>query len=130
MKVLLDTMFVIAAFDDPSRLSEGFLRVLRHVGPSGVAAISVASLWEIGIKKAQGRLQMTDDLPAMLRRQPNVQVLPITSAHAWRTLALPRFKDHKDPFDRLIIAQALEENLTVITSDKAFARYSVKLITP
>lgn len=130
MKVLLDTMFVVAAFDDPARLSDGFLRVLRNVGPKGVAAVSVASLWEIAIKKAQGRLRMPDDLMAMLRHQPNVELLPITSAHAWRTLTLPRFKDHKDPFDRLIIAQALEENLTVVTSDMAFARYSVKLLTP
>lgn len=123
-------MFVIAAFDDPARLSEGFLRVLRDVGPKGVAAISVASLWEIAIKKAQGRLDTPDDLPGMLRRQPRVEVLSVTPTHAWRTLSLPRFKDHKDPFDRLIIAQALEENLTVVTSDTAFARYSVKLITP
>lgn len=130
MKLLLDTMYVLAAFGDSELTNERFLQRLGRLGPRAIATVSVASLWEIAIKKAQGRLTVPDDLPGRLRERPGVEVLPVTPAHAWRTLGLPRFKDHKDPFDRLIVAQALEENLTVVTSDRTFARYSVKMLTP
>lgn len=128
MALLFDTMMVVGAFG--AMLAPTARDTLRARGAAEGVVISTASLWEIAVKKALGKLDMPDDLPARIAVRPIIRLLPVTAAHAWRTLSLPRFKDHKDPFDRLIIAQALEENLTIVTSDAAFARYSVKILTP
>jgi len=90
--------------------------------------VSVASIWEIAIKSATGKLRAPADLPIRVAAHADFSILPITPMHTWRTHALPYFADHKDPFDRILIAQALEERLTVATPDPAFARYGVETI--
>jgi PIN domain nuclease of toxin-antitoxin system len=90
--------------------------------------VSIASYWEIAIKSAIGKLQAPDDLPDRLAQHADFTLLPITPAHAWRVRTLPLFPDHKDPFDRLLVAQALEEGLEIATPDPHFARYGVKVV--
>jgi len=125
MKVLLDTHTLLWALTDKSRLSERVQRLL----PQADTWLSVASLWEIQIKAHLGKIPLPK--PAgpylMSRLQLNgVRVLQITLDHVLRIELLP--DHHRDPFDRMLIAQSLEEHLPLVTSDRVFARYPVELI--
>jgi PIN domain nuclease of toxin-antitoxin system len=89
------------------------------------ALVSVASLWEIAIKASLGKLKTPEDLPARIA-QLGFELLPITTEHAWRVRQLPHH--HRDPFDRLLIAQAQIEGLPIVTADPAFTPYDVVVI--
>ena len=121
MKLLLDTQLLLWAAGQPERLSARAKRQLND--PGNELLFSAASLWEITIKTGLGR----DDFrvePRVLRRAllDNGYVeLPITSEHAVNVDALPPL--HKDPFDRLLLAQALVEGITLLTADEQLARY-------
>lgn len=82
----------------------------------------MASLWEIAIKSALGKLDAPDDLPERVQ-QLGFELLPIESQHVWRVRSLPHH--HGDPFDRLLIAQAVLERLPVVTADRAFEDYDI-----
>jgi PIN domain nuclease of toxin-antitoxin system len=90
-----------------------------------VVFVSAASVWEIAIKKATGRLDAPDDLLAAIEAN-NFDELPITAAHALAAGALP--VHHADPFDRMLIAQARSKDLTLATVDARFSPYDVKLL--
>lgn len=87
--------------------------------------VSTASLWEVSIKSALGKLNAPDDLPERIE-DLGFELLPITAEHAWRVRALPHH--HGDPFDRLLIAQAQTDSLPIITADPRFADYEVTVI--
>jgi PIN domain nuclease of toxin-antitoxin system len=91
--------------------------------------VSSASGWEIGIKHRLGRLpeatEVVHNLPSLLRRS-RMQVLPIALEHALAAGLLPG--PHRDPFDRMLIAQARLERLPIVTSDQVFARYGVNVV--
>jgi PIN domain nuclease of toxin-antitoxin system len=84
--------------------------------------VSTASAWEIAIKQSIGKLDVPTDLEAQLQHQ-GFEPLPITMAHALAAGSLP--KHHADPFDRMLIAQATIEGLTVVTRDSRFSLYGV-----
>ena len=121
MKLLLDTQLLLWAAGQPERLSSRARRQLRD--PDNELLFSAVSLWEITIKTSLGR----DDFrvePRVFRRAliDNGYVeLPITSEHAVNVDSLPPL--HKDPFDRLLVAQALVEGITLLTADAQLARY-------
>lgn len=121
MKLLLDTQLLLWAAGQPERLSPRARRQLKD--PENELLFSAASLWEITIKSGLGR----DDFrvePRVLRRgllDNGYVELPITSEHAVNVDTLPPL--HKDPFDRLLIAQALVEGITLLTADAQLARY-------
>ena len=87
--------------------------------------VSIASLWEIAIKKTLGKLAAPDDLPARVQ-ELGFELLPITTEHAWAVRDLPHH--HGDPFDRLLIAQARAEHLPILTADPAIAAYDVTVV--
>ncbi len=87
--------------------------------------ISIASLWEIAIKKALGKLEAPDDLHERVE-QLGFGLLQVAPEHAWHVRALPRH--HRDPFDRLLIAQAQVERLPILTADPAFDAYDVTVL--
>ena len=87
--------------------------------------VSAASVWEIAIKKAAGRLDAPDDLLEVLEAN-DFEELSMTSAHAMAAGELP--PHHADPFDRMLIAQSHAENLTVVTVDTRFIAYDVELL--
>jgi PIN domain nuclease of toxin-antitoxin system len=93
--------------------------------PANLVAVSAASAWEISIKKSLGKLMAPDDLEQQVRTGGFFE-LPISIGHATAAGALARH--HDDPFDRMLIAQALAEGLTVVTSDKRFRDYGVPLM--
>lgn len=121
MKWLLDTHLLLWAAGNPDRLSKQ-ARALLEV-PEHELLFSAASLWEITIKRGLGRADFQVD-PRLLRRgllDNGYNELPITSEHAVVVDALPPL--HKDPFDRLLIAQALVEGITLLTADEVVAQY-------
>ncbi len=100
---------------------KGVQAALTH--PRATVLVSAVSLWEVAIKASLGKLTAPDDLPAQLGRFA-FESLPITDAHAWAVRDLP--PHHSDPFDRLLIAQALVEGATLVSTDTAFDAYGVE----
>ena len=121
MKLLLDTQLLLWAAGQPERLSASARKQLRN--PRNELLFSAASIWEIAIKNTLGRSDFRVE-PRLLRRgllDNGYVELPITSQHAVGIDALPLL--HKDPFDRLLLAQALTEGITLLTSDEQLALY-------
>lgn len=121
MKLLLDTQLLLWAAGQPERLSASARKQLRN--PRNELLFSAASIWEIAIKNTLGRSDFRVE-PRLLRRgllDNGYVELPITSQHAVGIDALPLL--HKDPFDRLLLAQALTEGITLLTSDVQLALY-------
>jgi len=120
--VLLDTHLLLWAAGDPGRLSSKAQNLLGD--PTTELMFSTASIWEVVIKKALGRSDFRVD-PQQLRDgliQNGYSELEIRSEHALAVGSLPLI--HKDPFDRILIAQAQVENVTLLTTDDMVARYS------
>ena len=113
MRLLLDTHVVLWLLDDPRLVSPALLDTLRR---RPALVVSVASLWEIAIKRAKGKLRAPDDLPDRLA-QAGIELLPVSASHAWAVRAPTFGPAHKDPFDRLLYAQALIERMTFATRD-------------
>jgi PIN domain nuclease of toxin-antitoxin system len=126
MKSLLDTHTFIWWDSDPSKLSARALTVLGD--PSAVILLSVVSVWEILVKSHLGKLSLRLPLDQILAQQVanGVQILPVTLEHVLGLEALPDV--HKDPFDRLLIAQARVEGAILLSADGVFARYPVPVL--
>ena len=125
MRLLLDTVAFIWSVRTPERISRKALAALEK--QDAVRELSVLSLSEIAIKAAKGNLHFSreDVITGLAALQ--IHVLPYTIAHAFQLFGLPLH--HADPFDRHIIAQALAENVPIVTSDDAFRLYSgIKVI--
>ncbi len=125
MKLLLDTHTFIWWDSDPSKLSKRALELLTE--KDNLRLLSVVSLWEIQIKHQLGKLTLKKALAEIIALQQNncIEILPITIAHILALDSLPMY--HKDPFDRLLIAQTNIENAVLISCDSVFANYSVKV---
>jgi PIN domain nuclease of toxin-antitoxin system len=93
--------------------------------PANLIMVSAASAWEISIKKALGKFTAPDDIERQVR-DGGFTGLPISIAHGIAAGRLPRH--HDDPFDRMLIAQAFAEGLTIVTHDKRFADYNVPML--
>ena len=121
MKLLLDTRLLLWAAGQPERLSAATRALLED--PQNELLFSSASLWEVSIKRGLGRDDFRVD-PRLLRRgllDNGYSELPITSEHAISIDGLPPI--HKDPFDRMLVAQAMVEGITVLTADPRVAQY-------
>lgn len=122
MKLLLDTQILLWAAGQPERLSAATKKLLNN--PRNTLLFSAASLWEIAIKSTLGREDFRVE-PRLLRRgllDNGYAELPVTSQHAVSIDGLPPL--HKDPFDRLLLAQAHSEGITLLTGDAQLARYA------
>jgi PIN domain nuclease of toxin-antitoxin system len=125
VRLLLDTVAFVWSVRTPERISRKAMAALEKEG--AVRELSVLSLSEIAIKGAKGKLDFSKEAVATGLAHLEVRVLPYTAEHALRLFDLPLH--HTDPFDRQIIAQALAEDIPVVTSDEVFRRYSgVKVI--
>lgn len=125
MKILLDTHLLLWSAGQPERLSAMARALLDN--PENELLFSSASIWEVAIKRGLGREDFCVD-PRLLRRgllDNGYSELPITSEHAVLIDGLPAI--HKDPFDRILIAQAIAEGITLITSDPLMAQYSAPI---
>jgi PIN domain nuclease of toxin-antitoxin system len=123
LRLLIDSQVLLWHLLDDPRL--GPVPTGAIEAPGAEVHVSLASVWEIAIKSALGKLEAPDDLPAQIE-QLGFELLPITTEHVWCVRRLPHH--HRDPFDRLLIAQAEIEGLPIVTADPAFARYGVSVI--
>ncbi|HWP49701.1 MAG TPA: type II toxin-antitoxin system VapC family toxin [Candidatus Limnocylindrales bacterium] len=127
MKLLLDTHTFIWWDSEPSKLSPQALVLCQDRGNS--VLLSVASVWEMQIKLQLDKLRLTLPLAEMIESQQqtnNIEVLPITLTHVLTLGELP--SHHKDPFDRLLIAQAKVEGAVLVSKDPIFAMYSIQVL--
>jgi PIN domain nuclease of toxin-antitoxin system len=122
MSLLLDTHVVLWWLTDDPALSDDLKdRLDREPG----AYVSVATIWEVVIKQAIGKLQGPGDLPERVR-DSGFTPLPIGPGHATAAGRLPLL--HRDPFDRMLVAQAQCENLTLVTTDTNCQKYDVSIL--
>ena len=127
MNLLLDTHALLRFLGDDPRLQPATLKLLAD--PLNDVFVSAASAWEIAIKARLGKLPVPPNIAEWLPAQlvtNRLTPLPITIAHAAGVEHLPTH--HADPFDRLLIAQARAEDLALVTGDRQFERYEVRLI--
>ena len=126
MKLLLDTHTFIWWDSSPQKLSPKALALCQN--PENTLLVSVASIWEIQIKLQLGKLSLNLPLTEVIDSQQvtnNIELLPITIAHVLALNHLPTH--HKDPFDRLLIAQANIEDAVLVSCDSIFAQYPVNI---
>jgi len=127
VSLLLDTQVFLWWVNDDPRLGANARKALEDAGIQVV--FSSASAWEIAIKARLGRLHAPPDLTTFLTDQITIngfRVLPIELEHAARVRHLD--DHHRDPFDRLLVAQAILEGLTLVTSDAVIGRYPVNVL--
>ena len=121
MKLLLDTHLLLWAAGQPEKLSNAALTLIET--PENQLMFSAASLWEIAIKAGLGREDFVV-MPGLVRRgllDNGYEELPVSSVHAVALTGLPAI--HKDPFDRILVAQAQVEGIVLVTSDDTVSQY-------
>ena len=123
MNLILDTHIILWWLDNSDKLPEKYLRAIEN--SNNICFISSASIWEISIKSAIGKLEIPDNFTDILH-QEGFRELPVSWTHAAMVRKLPFH--HKDPFDRLIIAQSIIEDYTLLTVDKIIPEYEVKIL--
>ena len=127
MRVLLDTQVWLWMLGAPERLSRKARALV--VSQDNELLLSAASAWEIAIKHAVGRLQLPEapeEYIPPLMIQTAITPLAVNHRHALRVASLPAH--HRDPFDRILIAQAQIEELPILTADRTFRRYDVEVL--
>lgn len=127
MKLLLDTQCWLWWFAQPERLNEETITYIAD--ETNELWFSVAGIWEIGIKVAIGKLPLPEPPDSYLSSrmgQLGMRSLEITATHALRAAALPLH--HRDPFDRMLIAQAQIEEMILVSADSMFSQYDVSML--
>lgn len=127
MNLLLDTHTFIWWVDEPEKLSADALHALED--EQNHLLLSLVSVWEMQIKGQLGRMKLSLPLKDLIERQEQVNelgILPVTREHIFALESLPLH--HKDPFDRLLIAQSIIEKVTIVSVDPKLRAYSVSLL--
>jgi PIN domain nuclease of toxin-antitoxin system len=123
VRLLLDTHALLWALSKPDSLAPLARRRLEQA--ESTLFVSAVSAWEMEIKRALGKLDTPDDLPKQMQRHRMLE-LPVHLRHVERLRKLPPL--HRDPFDRLLVAQALADDLTIVTRDERILAYPVKCL--
>ncbi len=127
MRALLDSHAFLWWIGDDPRLSPGAREIIAEGGNE--IFFSAASAWELAIKSSLGRLRMPADFERFVTDQVNLNgfsMLPVQLSHALRVHGLP--PHHKDPFDRMLVAQAQVEEMPLVSRDRRLAGYGVRLV--
>lgn len=126
MKLLLDTHVFIWWSDEPEKLSDRSLEAFQNTENSLI--LSIASVWEMQIKIQLGKMRLNHTLSYLIENQQNInkiQILPVTVSHIYMLENLPMH--HRDPFDRLLICQAIEESLLLVSKDSVLSNYPINI---
>lgn len=127
MRLLIDTHAIFWSLEDPSRV--GTTAMTAMADPANDRLLSAATIWELAIKFGQGKIMLSLPYRQWMEKaitDLKLDLLPITVEYAGRQATLPQH--HKDPFDRLLIAQALIESIPIVSVDAAFDPYGVTRI--
>lgn len=122
-KILIDSHILLWWLSEPEKLKDKHISLIKET--TFDVTISIASLWEIQIKASLKKLTLPDNFKEVLDKN-FISTLSIRQKHLYQLLDLPFY--HKDPFDRLIISQAITEKIPIISYDSSFEKYSVELI--
>ena len=124
MRYLSDTHILTWSFENNVRLPQHFKEIIEDT--NNQLLVSIASLWEMAIKISNEKLDLTVSLSQLIKdlSSKNITILSISPLHVLEVEVLPFH--HKDPFDRIIIAQSLTENITLISVDSVFDNYAIK----
>ena len=123
MNLFLDTHVVLWWLDDNEALGTTAREAISD--SDNLVILSAAVIWEIRIKQAIGKLYIPPDFFEVINSQ-GFEMLPIIPAHAYAVGDLPEY--HRDPFDRILIAQAMLEGFTIVTHDAIFRKYPVRIL--
>jgi len=123
VRLLIDSRALLWWFEASPALSAVARAAMAD--PGNDVEVSIAALWELTIKTSTGKLTLPADIKTMVVGE-GFSILPITFAHLRRFGALPRL--HRDPFDRMMIAQALSDGMPIASCDRAFAAYGVQIV--
>ena len=124
MKLLLDTHILLWWLEDNKKLSKKCRSLIET--PDNLVFVSAASVWEVGVKKALGKIECPDNLVEEITAS-GFEELPLKFLHADKVEQLPLL--HKDPFDRMLIAQAITESMVLVSNDQQIVKYDqVKVI--
>ena len=123
MNLFLDTHVLLWWLDDNPLLSEQAKKLIADV--DNIIFVSAVVIWEIRVKEALGKLEIAPGFFNIVKQQ-GFEILSITAQHANKVGDIPMH--HRDPFDRMLIAQAIEESLTIVTHDRAFKAYEIPII--
>ncbi len=127
MKLLLDTHSLIWFFSGNSKLSETARMLMEDINHQKL--ISLVSVWEMAIKQSKGKLSLSLPVEDYINQKAELEdyeIIPINLNHLGLVSTLPFY--HNDPFDRLLIAQSVVENIPIITKDNAFSAYNIQII--
>lgn len=127
MRLLLDTHALVWWLTEHDRLSRRAFEAIRD--PANRVWVSAVSMWELAIKISLGKFPPIDDLELRIERalaKDEILALPVTMAHAFAVRDLPLH--HRDPFDRLLLAQAAREKLTLVSNDRLLRPYAAALL--
>lgn len=127
MKILLDTHVFLWAISDPDRLSSRAREVIKDA--RNEVLLSMASAWEIAVKSSLGKLSLPHSAVAFVQRQlgdHQIGILPLRLSHLSALEKLPWH--HRDPFDRILVAQCIDENASLVTVDRQLRRYEVEIL--
>ena len=127
MKYLLDTHILLWMVSSPEKLSKRHLKILSN--DASEVYISIASIWEMGIKISLKKLELSIELEKFVNEHilnNGLGILGLKKEHLFPLAHLPFH--HRDPFDRLLISQSLVDNLTILTADKIFKKYDITSI--
>ena len=126
MELLIDTHILIWFLEGNKSLSKPRRQIISD--SQNDVFVSIASLWEIAVKISLGKLTLAQPFADVIKQiaVQNIEVLPILPQHTLQVSVLPFH--HRDPFDRIIVAQSQSENLPIVTNDIEFSHYGVKLL--
>ncbi|MBZ9655869.1 type II toxin-antitoxin system VapC family toxin [Phyllobacterium lublinensis] len=128
MRLLLDTHIALWMVEGSDNLSAKVVEIAESA--ENILFVSVAAIWEITIKHAKGNLRLHPREARSAFHLAGLVELPVTGDHAEAVASLPQFADHADPFDRIMIGQALYEAMPLITADAKLWRYHPTLVVP
>nr|WP_255607260.1 type II toxin-antitoxin system VapC family toxin [Phyllobacterium sp. 2063] len=126
--MLLDTHIALWMVEGSDNLSAKVVEIAESA--ENILFVSVAAIWEITIKHAKGNLRLHPREARSAFHLAGLVELPVTGDHAEAVASLPQFADHADPFDRIMIGQALYEAMPLITADAKLWRYHPTLVVP
>jgi PIN domain nuclease of toxin-antitoxin system len=126
-KFIIDTHILLWAISDPTKLGSKSLQVIEN--PDNHLSFSLVSYWEICLKRSAGKIELPKNWQKIIDKfldDNNIDWLPIERKHIDLSLHLPLI--HKDPFDRMLVAQAMAEHCAIITCDSEISKYNIKTI--
>lgn len=124
MKLLLDTHVLLWWYAEDRHLKSSEREAIAHA--DAIVHVSAATVWEIALKRIAGRIRVDEEELARRLETDGFIELPVRGRHARTAAALPRH--HGDPFDRMLVAQALGDDLAIVSADPIFRKYGVKRV--